>query len=136
MRHRVFRTGTPEVGAGDGSSWGQARTGYRLGVGDKAARGAARQRVAAYHQARLEELVGHVAVAVDGWRAGSLDAYEVDQVLHHYQGAARELWKFCWATGGGAHVELIAAHLQRLAEDDQVIDWWERGPARWRGDRT
>ena len=42
-----------------------------MGVGDKAARGAARQRVAAYHQARLEELVGHVAVAVDGWRAGS-----------------------------------------------------------------
>jgi hypothetical protein len=104
-------------------------------VGDKAARRAARQQVAAYHQARLEELVGQVAAAVDGWRAGSLDAYEMDQVLHHYQGAARELWKFCWGAGGGGHVELIAAHLQRLTEDDQVIDWWERGAARRPGDR-
>lgn len=99
-------------------------------VGDKAARRAARQQVAAYHQACLDELVGHVAAAIDDWRAGSADAYDVDEVLHHYQRAARELWKFCWGAGGGGHVELIAAHLQGLAEDDQVIDWWERGAAR------
>jgi len=105
-------------------------------VGDKAARRAARQQVAAYHQARLDELVEHVAAAVDGWRAGSVDAYAVDEVLHRYQRAARELWKFCWGTGGGGHVELIAAQLQRLADDNQVIDWWERGAIRRRGDGT
>jgi hypothetical protein len=105
-------------------------------VGDKAARRAAREQVAAYHQARLDELVEHVAAVVDDWRAGSVDAYDVDEVLHHYQRAARELWKFCWGTGGGGHVELIAAHLHRLAEDDQVIDWWERGAARRPSDGT
>jgi hypothetical protein len=105
-------------------------------VGDKAARRAAREQVAAYHQARLDELVEHVATAVDDWRAGSVDAYDVDEVLHHYQRAARELWKFCWGTGGGGHVELIVAHLHRLAEDDQVIDWWERGAARRPSDGT
>jgi hypothetical protein len=130
-----------------------ARTGYRASVGDEATfaddgrrasgraggktgRRIASQQVAAYHQARLDELVGHIAAAVDGWRAGSMDAYDVDQVLHHYQRAARELWKFCWGTGGGGHVELIAAHLHRLAEGNQVIDWWERGAARRSGDST
>jgi hypothetical protein len=105
-------------------------------VGDKAARRAARQQVAAYHRACLDELVEHVAAAVDGWRAGSVDAFTVDEVLHRYQRAARELWKFCWGSGGGGHVELIAAHLQRLVEDDQVIDWWERGATRPRSDST
>jgi hypothetical protein len=103
-------------------------------AGGKAGRRIARQQVAAYHQARLDELLGHVAAAVDGWRAGSMDTYDIDQVLHHYQRAARELWKFCWGTGGGRHAELIAAHLHRLAEDNQVIDWWERGASRRSGD--
>jgi hypothetical protein len=92
--------------------------------------------VADYHQARLDELVQHVAMAVDGWRAGSLDAHDVDEVLHRYQRAARELWKFCWGTGGGRHVELVAAHLHRLAEDNQVIDWWERAAPRRRSNGT
>jgi hypothetical protein len=98
---------------------------YRARVGDRAGRRAARERVAAYHQACLDELVRHVASAIDGWRAGSLDAHDVDEVLHHYQRAARELWKFCWSTGGGSQVELIASHIRQLAEDDQVIDWWD-----------
>jgi hypothetical protein len=94
---------------------------------DKSRRRAAREQVAAYHQARLDELIRHVATAVDGWRTGSLDAHDLDEVLHHYQRAAHELWKFCWSTGGGGHIEMIAAHLNRLAEDNQIVDWWERG---------
>jgi hypothetical protein len=88
--------------------------------------------VAAYHQARLDELVGYVASAIDGWRAGSLDAHDVDEVLHRYQRAARELWKFCWSTGGGSHVEFIASHLRQMADENQVIDWWDRGAPRRR----
>jgi hypothetical protein len=38
--------------------------------------------VAAYHEARLGELVARVADAVDRHRAGELDAFEVDQVIH------------------------------------------------------
>jgi hypothetical protein len=102
-------------------------------VGDKTGRRAVREQVTAYHQACLDELVRYVASAIDGWRAGSLDAHDVDEVLHRYQRAARELWKFCWGTGGGSHVTLIASHIRQMAEDNQVIDWWERGTPRRRG---
>ena len=44
-------------------------------VGSKRERQADRALVAAYHEARLGELVEHVAGAVDRFRAGEHDAY-------------------------------------------------------------
>jgi hypothetical protein len=102
---------------------------------EKVGRRAAREQVAAYHQACLDELVRYVASAIDGWRTGSLDAHDVDEVLHRYQRAARELWKFCWGTGGSSHLEWIASHIRQMAEDGQVINWWERGAPRPPRDR-
>jgi hypothetical protein len=51
--------------------------------------------VAAYHEAALGELVAHVAAAIDDFRSGALDAFEVDRVLFQYSRGAKELWKFC-----------------------------------------
>jgi hypothetical protein len=39
--------------------------------------------VAAYHEAHLSELVTHVAAAIDRFRDGDLDAFDVDRVLFH-----------------------------------------------------
>ena len=64
-------------------------------MGSKRERQADRALVAAYHEARLAELVEWVAQAVDRFRAGEHDAYAVDEVLHRYSRAARELSKFC-----------------------------------------
>jgi DNA-binding NtrC family response regulator len=75
-----------------------------------------------YHEARLGELVDHVAEAVDRFRAGELDAFAVDEVLHQYQRAARELWKFCWLGGSGAGVELTARALHDMADQDERAD--------------
>lgn len=50
----------------------------------KSERRAARSVVADYHQAELGDLVAHVGEAVDRYRAGELDAFEVDQVLFQY----------------------------------------------------
>lgn len=97
-----------------------------LPVGTKAERRAARERVAAYHEAQLAELIGHVADAVDRYRAGEVDAYTVDETLHQYSRAARELWKFCWA-GSSVQVEFVAHTLDRLTEDGEAVAWWERG---------
>lgn len=94
-------------------------------MGTKAERRAAAALVAGYHEARLNELVAHVADAVERHRAGELDAFEVDEVLHHYQRAARRLRTFC--DQSGAQVELTAYAIRRMAEDDVTIDWWERG---------
>ena len=75
--------------------------------------------MAAYHQAKLSELVSHVADASDRFRAGELDAFDVDRVLFQYSRAAKELWKFCNMT----NVEVAA----RLVSEPPSIDWWERG---------
>jgi hypothetical protein len=75
--------------------------------------------VAAYHEARLSELVEHVAEAIDRFRDGELDAFDVDHVLFQYSRAARDLWNFCNATD----VEITADFLH----DKPSIDWWKRG---------
>jgi len=53
-------------------------------MSSKAQRRAAREVVAAYHEARLSELVHEVGDSVDLFRAGALDAFDVDQVLFQY----------------------------------------------------
>jgi hypothetical protein len=102
---------------------------YRRAVGTKAERRAAREQVADYHEAQLGELIDHVTAAVDRYRAGEIDAYRVDETIHHYHRVARELWKFCWSGGGGTHLEIIAGVLHRMATHGESISWWERvGP--------
>ena len=96
----------------------------------KAERHAARQQVAAYHEAQLAALVQRVAEAIDLHRGGEQDVFEVDEVIFQYQRAARKLWTFCQATGSRA--ELTAHLIQRMAEDGEAIDWWERGRPRHR----
>ncbi|MDP7707605.1 hypothetical protein [Mycobacterium sp. TY815] len=98
-------------------------------MGSKAERRAAREAVAGYHEARLGELIDYVAVLIDGYRAGEVDAYAVDETIHHYHRAARELWKFCWS-GGGTHIEMIAAVLDRMTTDGETINWWEQTSSR------
>jgi hypothetical protein len=69
---------------------------------------------------------------VDHYRADEIDAYTVDETIHHYHRAAGELWKFCFSGGGGSHDELIASVLDRMAADAETIDWWERSTPRQR----
>jgi hypothetical protein len=64
-------------------------------VTTKSDRQAARQAVAAFHEAQLAGLVEHVGSAVDRFRSGHMDAFAVDRVLFQYARAAKELWKLC-----------------------------------------
>jgi hypothetical protein len=93
-------------------------------VSGKSERRAARAVVAGYHGEQLAELVDHVGKAIDRYRAGELDAFEVDQVLFQYSRAAKELWKFC----NYLDVEVAAA----MTLEKPVLDWWERGASRER----
>ena len=85
----------------------------------KSERQKAREVVAAYHEAALGELVAHVAAAIDDFRNGALDAFEVDRALLQYSRGAKELWKFCNMTD----IEWTAG----LLTERPSIDWWERG---------
>jgi hypothetical protein len=81
--------------------------------------------VAAYHEARLAELVERVGEAIDRVRAGELSAFDADQVISQYSRAAKALWKFCNLTDA----ELVS----RWIEDGRVPgDWWDRGAHRRR----
>lgn len=93
-------------------------------MSSKSERRAAREAVAEYHQARLAELVQRVGDAVDHFRAGELDAFEVDQVIFQYSRAAKELWKFCNLPDAEFTAGLIG--------DSAPVDWWERGAPRRR----
>ena len=92
----------------------------------KAERRVARERVSAYHQLQLAGLLSHVGAAIDRYRAGEIDAYAVDETIHHYRRAAGELWKFCFSRGGGTHAEFTADVLDRMTAGAEPIDWWER----------
>ena len=85
----------------------------------KSERRAAREAVAAYHEAQLAALVQRVGEAVDSFRAGELDAFDTDQILFQYSRAAKELWKFC----NLSDVELSA----QVIREGPPPDWWERG---------
>ena len=101
-------------------------------MGTKAERRAARERVATYHEVQLAELIEHIATALDRYHTGEIDAYTVDETIHHYHRAARELWKFCWSGGGGTHTELSAHLLDQMATDGEPINWWEQVTPRQR----
>jgi hypothetical protein len=93
-------------------------------VSDKSERRAARSVVADYHDAQLRELVDRVGDAIDRYRAGELDALEIDRVVFQYSRAAKELWKFC----NYLQVEVAA----RMIREQPPNDWWERGAPRER----
>ena len=107
----------------------RVREGNVAVVGSKTERQAARALVAAYHEARLADLIEHVAEELDRYRAGEVDAYAVDETIHQYHRAVQELWKFCWSGGVGANTEIVARMLEQLTEAGETVDWWERIPA-------
>jgi hypothetical protein len=88
-------------------------------VSAKSERQAAREAVAAYHAARLAELLERTGQAIVSFRAGELDAFTADRVLYQYSRSAKELWKFC----NLADAEMTA----QVVLDRPLIDWWGRG---------
>jgi hypothetical protein len=99
-------------------------------VGTKAERRAARERVSAYHQAQLAGLLSHIRAAIDRYRGGEIDAYAVDETIHHYHRAAAALWKLCFARGGGTHAEFTAGLRDRMTTGAETIDWSQRATPR------
>lgn len=93
-------------------------------MSSKSNRQAAREAVAAYHEAQLAGLVEHVGSAVDRFRSGQIDPFDVDQLLFQYARAAKDLWKFC----NLGDPELVAG----LIRDRPPVDWWELGAPRER----
>ena len=99
-------------------------------AGDKAQRRAAIALLASYHEAQLADLIAHVRDGLAHYDAGEIDAFELDALMHRYERAARELWKFCSASG--THAVTIARLLEESTAADDLPDWWELAKPRER----
>ena len=95
---------------------------------EKARRRAARERVGAYHEACLRDLLEHVREGFARYDAGELDAFALDDLIHRYKRSTQELWKFC--VGTGSRVEWAAGVLEHLEAEGDLPDWWEAGAPR------
>lgn len=82
--------------------------------------------VVGYHEARLAELLERVRDGFDRFDAGEIDAFELDELIHHYKRAARELWKFCGDLTG-ASARFTARTIEEMQGHGEMIDWWKRG---------
>jgi hypothetical protein len=88
----------------------------------KAQRRADREAVGAYHEAELARLLEHVRVGFARYDAGEIDAFELDELIHHYKRATQKLWSAC--VGGGGHVEGMARRIEWEAAQGEQTDWW------------
>jgi hypothetical protein len=82
--------------------------------------------VVSYHEARLAELLEQVRNGFARYDAGELDAFELDELIHRYKRATRELWKFC-GTVTGSRAHSIARTIEEVQGRGEAIDWWEQG---------
>lgn len=85
--------------------------------------------VTSYHEAQLGKLLRRLQEGFRRYEAGGINAFELDELIHHYKRAARELWKFCGDLSG-SRVRSVARALEELGEDADLIDWWERGASK------
>jgi hypothetical protein len=105
-------------------------TGDQREESERAQRRAARKTIAAYHEEQLGLLLERVRVGFARLDAGEIDVFELDELIHHYKQAARELWKFCNLSGGSPVSALHALEFRR--EQGEEPDWWEAGQRRRR----
>jgi hypothetical protein len=96
----------------------------------KAQRRADREAVGAYHEAQLAWLLERLRVGFARYDAGEIDAFELDELIHHYKRAAQKLWSAC--VGGGGHVEGMARRIEWEAAQGEQTDWWTLGEPRRR----
>ncbi len=78
--------------------------------------------VGAYHQEHLRSLLEHVRVGFIKLDAGEVDEFELDDLIHRYKGAAKQLWLFCGSTG--SHVLHAAAAIAQMRNGGEERDWW------------
>lgn len=94
---------------------------------EKARRRAARELVGSYHERELRALLEHVRDGFSRLDAGEIDAFELDDLIHRYKRAARELWKFC-----SIGPESVAWAIEDARERGEEVDWWAAGEIRRR----
>ena len=93
----------------------------RVPTNEKAKRRADWAFLVAYHEAKLADLQEHVREGFTRYDAGEINAFGLDELIHRYQIAVRELWKFCSESGG--RLETAGRMLEVRQERNEMSDW-------------
>ena len=102
--------------------------GRRLDEGEKAQRRAADEMIAEYHEAQLRGLLEHVRDGFARLDAGDIDVFDLDNVIHRYKRAAKDLWLFCGSSSGQTLQAANALEFSRTRGEEP--DWWARSARR------
>jgi glutathionylspermidine synthase len=94
-------------------------------VRTKAQRRADREAVGAYHEQEQAKLLEHVREGFARWDADEIDAFQLDELIHHYHRASQKLWSMC--VGAGGHVSHMARLLEWQSVEGEETDWWAAG---------
>jgi hypothetical protein len=88
----------------------------------KAERRADEALVVGCHEARLADLLERVREGFERYDSGELDAFELDELIHRYKKATRELWKLC-GNVTGSRAGSIARTLEEMQErgEDRLV---------------
>lgn len=90
----------------------------------------ARAIVATYHQEQLRALLEHVREGIARLHAGEIDEFEVDDLIHRYKRATKQLWLFCGSTGSSQELRAVAAALAQWRDRGEERDWWAESARR------
>lgn len=86
--------------------------------------------MSAYHEAELSKLLDRVRAGFAAFDANTINAFELDEIIHRYKRASVELWKFCSATGSAT--AMAARAIEQAGQEGETWDWWEAGAPRRR----
>ena len=87
----------------------------------------ARAAVGAYHADELAKLIARVREGIARFDAGEIDAFALDDLIHHYHRATQKLWSFC---AGSRSPARVAGTLEWMRAEGELPDWWDIGRPR------
>jgi hypothetical protein len=98
---------------------------------DREERRAASVRVSRYHEQQLRLLLERVREGFEQFDAGTIDPFDLDELIHRYKRSAQKLWSFC---GQAARDRLFTTRtLDYWHENgEEPMDWWAAGEPRRR----
>ena len=98
---------------------------------ERAERRAARERIGRYHEEQLGVLLEHVREGFVQLDAGTIDAFELDDLIYRYKRSAQKLWTFCGQTDR-QHLSATRTLDFRQEHGEDAPDWWAAGEPRQR----
>jgi hypothetical protein len=81
--------------------------------------------IGTYHQQQLRKLLHKLRAGFDRLDDGVIDAFDLDEMIQHYERSTGELRRFCGSSG--PEREQAAVTLEAMRARGEEPDWWAAG---------